>query len=315
MPESVCSQFASWCRESENPEEVEMALKDEWDAIPIGDKAGSREWESRLAALKAQLGTEHTVSSKRKRAAFIPAVASMVLIMFGLMTAEFFIVRDLSQDNTVSMMTSESTKGMYTLPDGSKLWLNVGSSAEYSTKEWERGNRAVTLVGEGLFDVVQNKTAPFCVKVGSLNINVLGTRFVASYRPLTGVESVTLQRGQIYVTSDISDSVSYYMSPNQNLSFDMNSGSYVISNVEASNHTNWIHDAVSLDNMKIEDIITNIKHWYNVDIKLAEDVDREITLSFTLQEEPLYKVLDLIEDLAHLKCEVIDSNNIIINNS
>ncbi len=52
-----------------------------------------------------------------------------------------------------------------TLADGSKVWLNAGSTLNFPTRFVE-GKRQVTLVGEGFFEVKANKEkAVYCFDI------------------------------------------------------------------------------------------------------------------------------------------------------
>ena len=76
--------------------------------------------------------------------------------------------------NTLS--TPRGGKYQVVLPDGSKVWLNASSSLYFPTAF--TGNiREVVLTGEAYFEVAKNKEKPFRVKVGSMQVNVLGTHF------------------------------------------------------------------------------------------------------------------------------------------
>ena len=84
------------------------------------------------------------------------------------------------------------------LSDGSKVWLNVGSTLKYPTA-FNAKQRKVTLKGEGYFEVQKDKTRPFIVEDGSLSIKVIGTHFnVSSYQDDPNIK-VTLLEGAVEI--------------------------------------------------------------------------------------------------------------------
>lgn len=99
--------------------------------------------------------------------------------------------------------------GQYTvvLPDGSKVWLNAGSSLRYPIAFGASG-RSVTLTGEGYFEVahIQNKDGrmPFTVTVRRNNgeqevVKVLGTHFnINAYDDEPAIKT-TLLKGSVKV--------------------------------------------------------------------------------------------------------------------
>jgi len=76
------------------------------------------------------------------------AAAAIVLLA---MSVEFFVVKRLSADTTTWLVTAENSKGRFTLPDGSVVWLNADSRLAYSDRFTASGSRAVRLPGGGPF--------------------------------------------------------------------------------------------------------------------------------------------------------------------
>lgn len=62
------------------------------------------------------------------------------------------------------------------LPDGSKVWLNAGTSIKYPVS-FNDDMREVILDGEAYFEICKNENSPFWVSAGNHKIKVLGTTF------------------------------------------------------------------------------------------------------------------------------------------
>ena len=75
--------------------------------------------------------------------------------------------------------STESNPDQITLTDGSSIALNEYSSVTYFTDVEKVDQRAVTLEGNGDFDIASNPQKPFIVKspVSGVGVRVLGTRF------------------------------------------------------------------------------------------------------------------------------------------
>jgi len=83
-------------------------------------------------------------------------------------------------------------KAQLVLPDGSAVKLNSASSLTYDFSD--RSVRKVSLTGEAFFEVSKDKSKPFIVQVGELNIEVLGTSFnVSSYGEGNLIETSLLE--------------------------------------------------------------------------------------------------------------------------
>jgi transmembrane sensor len=86
-----------------------------------------------------------------------------------------------------------------TLADGSRVWLNAGSSVTYPVA-FTGNERKVQITGEAYFEVAPNKKMPFYVTNGDVQVKVLGTHFnVNAYEDEDAVR-VTLLEGSVRVS-------------------------------------------------------------------------------------------------------------------
>ena len=87
-----------------------------------------------------------------------------------------------------------------TLPDGTRVWLNAGSSLKYPTF-FANNQREVTLDGEGYFEVSENADRPFIVHTQSLDVRATGTSFNLKAYPQEECIATTLLSGKVCVES------------------------------------------------------------------------------------------------------------------
>jgi transmembrane sensor len=101
------------------------------------------------------------------------------------------------------------------LPDGSRVWLNMGSKLTYSN-DFGTNQRKVSLVGEAFFDVVKDSERPFVVTTPTISIRVLGTKFnVRSYNNDKTSEAALI-RGKIELTILKNPEKKIILSPQKN---------------------------------------------------------------------------------------------------
>lgn len=86
------------------------------------------------------------------------------------------------------------------LPDGSKVWLNAGSSLRYPTA-FSRNERMVELTGEGYFEIIHNTASPFKVKTSNQIVEDIGTEFNINAYADEPVIKTTLVSGAVNVTA------------------------------------------------------------------------------------------------------------------
>ena len=310
MPEKVQRQFRSWCLREEGSHEKTEALREEWErldpatVLPTDEEA----YRSKLARLHGEMRPPlrlRTIPLSRRAA----AVAAAVVVLA--MSVEFFVVRHLTADSTTVLVTAENSKGRFTLPDGSVVWLNADSRLAYSNRFVDSEKREGRLEGEAFFDVRRDTLRPFEVTMGGLEVRVLGTRFNASHIPDLGIEEVTLLSGSVEVGHDGSRETVRLL-PDQSCAYDTVSGRLAVRNVRASNYGSWTGDSIVFDNMTLEDIAVNLEHWYNIRIRIDDGVDASTRISFTLRPETLDETLRIIENLTHFACERTDRQHITI---
>lgn len=310
MPERVQEQFRAWALDREHAREKEEALREEWDRLNPAEvfTVDERSYRRKLERLHREMRVtpKARLITLSRRAA---AVAAVVVVM--LMGVEFFVVKHLAADSTTWLVTAENSKGRFTLPDGSTVWLNADSRLAYGADFAENGHRRVRLDGEAFFDVKRDTLAPFEVTMGELQVRVLGTRFMASHIDDFGIEEVTLQSGSVEV-EHLHSQERIRLAPDQNCTFDASTGLMSVRRVAAGNYCSWTGDSIVFENRTLEEIVINLEHWYNIRIRIESDVDPSVRLSFTLRPETLDETLRIIESLTGYHCLQIDKRHITI---
>ena len=89
-----------------------------------------------------------------------------------------------------------------TLPDGSQVWLNAGSSLSYPSRFAGR-ERTVRLTGEAYFKVTSDRKNRFDVLTpgGQMKVSAYGTEFNVCAHPGDSCYEVTLARGNVDVSA------------------------------------------------------------------------------------------------------------------
>lgn len=171
--------------------------------------------DAEWAALQQELDAPATSSSKRERTPSDRSAASRstrqvawrrwvgaaaLLLIVGLVGLLFW-------QRPVHVSTPPGEQRIATLPDGSTVELNSGTTLSY-----QRGfgalpllsseERTVTLEGEAFFDI-QEDERPFVVETFNARVRVLGTQFNVQAWPeaTTPETAVTLATGQVQVAA------------------------------------------------------------------------------------------------------------------
>ena len=224
----------------------------------------------------------------------IAAAAAAALFLTGAATSELLTGK---RQETVLMASSENISS-YTLPDGSKVWLNKNSWLAYNQKFGKR-TRQVALKGEGYFEVNRDEQRPFIVKMqNGLDIKVLGTTFNACNYPSLNKAEVILRSGSVQV-SDNGRNEYVILKPNQK--FIWNEGTAEISSVNAMNCCRWFEHRLVFDNVKLKDIIENLSHKYQTEISLNVGNLADKHMSMTIRDESVEDILDILTTLLPIR--------------
>lgn len=86
-----------------------------------------------------------------------------------------------------------------TLSDGSRVWLNAGSSITYPIAFVAEQHRKVQMTGEAYFEVTHDVARPFYVSHNGMDIQVLGTHFNVNAYDNESAYKVTLLEGSVKV--------------------------------------------------------------------------------------------------------------------
>lgn len=183
-----------------------------------------------------------------------------------------------------------------TLSDGSRVWLNAGSSITYPVTFIGK-NRHVVVHGEVYFEVAHNKAMPFIVTHGAMDVEVLGTHFnVNAYEDEPAVK-VTLLEGSVKVRqyAMINDQLKRanetLLKPGEQaaLAGDHHSQLTIDHSPNLQQVMAWKNGLFSFTGADMATVMRQLSRWYNVDIKYegqipARKFSGEITHDLTLSQ-------------------------------
>lgn len=180
------------------------------------------------------------------------------------------------------------------LPDGSKVWLNAGSTLAYSPSFGEE-NRTVQLTdGEAYFDVVHDKHKPFVVLSGKIKTQVLGTSFNIRAASETKKITVSVIGGKVAVIKR--GAAPLFLLPNQQADFNKETGDMKKSTVMAGNMTGWIAGKFRFNNEDLEVIACELQRRYGVNFVFKSDALRSIRFNAGFNAND--SLNDVLNDLA-----------------
>ena len=188
--------------------------------------------------------------------------------------------------------------------------LNAGSRLTYP-KEFSGNKREVTLSGQAFFSVHPDKAHPFVVKTKNMDVTALGTAFeVFSFDGDESVETVLLN-GKVKVEpKDHKEQIKgeYILQPNEKLTCQVN-GDIRIDRVDANSYSAWrIGGRLSFKNETLAMILPRLEKWYGQKIDCPQKTADHYRFTFTLRNEPLDLILNIMSHSAPLNYKLISND-------
>ena len=170
------------------------------------------------------------------------------------------------------------SKTQVTLPDGSKVWLNGGSSLAY-TNQFNDDNRRVELHGEAYFEVQKHQGKPFTVHTQGYDVTVKGTKFNVSAYDDDPISTTTLMEGKVEL-SDGKQNLS--LAPGDAVQLDKATG-------QLQRHATdgfadgWRSGRLMYPDITLEQFVRVLSRQYNVNVHLADSHSANMRISVMLQ--------------------------------
>lgn len=185
-----------------------------------------------------------------------------------------------NQINTLS--TAKGQQYQIILSDGTKIWLNAGSTLKYPVS-FSKGQRRVELIGEAYLEVAKDKDHPFIVQSGKQTIAVLGTHFNLNAYPDEPEILTTLLEGAVKLNGNV------LLKPGEQAIYDGKSIKVGKADVELS--IAWMQGNFVFDNENLSSIMRKVSRWYDIEVLFHSENLKEITFSGSISRTVSIKTL------------------------
>lgn len=235
--------------------------------------------------------------------------AAVVLLCAGACFASYRIACNrIISGNEYAVNVALGQKAEITLPDGTQVWLNSGSTLRYGNG-YGYDERCVTLTGEAFFDV-RKSTQRFVVRAGDLAVTVHGTSFnVKAYEEEETV-TATLVSGSIEVRAE--DGGREMLRPHDKLTYHARKKSFTKTFVEDVEDVSlWCRNQLVFNGETLGDVAAILHRMYNMEIIFASERAKEQKFTGVIKNNSLMNVLETLSLTAPIRC-TLQGNTIVI---
>lgn len=200
------------------------------------------------------------------------------------------------------------------LQDGTKVWLNSGTVFRYP-EHFSEKTRTVEIVGEGFFEVAEDKSHPFIVKTPDFEVKVLGTSFNLSSYKDDEAKSLELLSGTVQLsTNDKQQKVK--LVPGEKATLRKQENSLKITRTDTGSIASWRNNTLEFNDMSLLEISKLLERQFNVNIHIKKEELKQIKFSGRFKsDEGLDKLLKILKQTSPIELNykhVLNKEEIII---
>jgi ferric-dicitrate binding protein FerR (iron transport regulator) len=298
LPDKDRAMIDEWRMESQENESLFQESLKAWEAISLLHEMEQFNSFEALKKINTRISNQKTTNWWIG----IQRVAAILLLPL-LVYSGYISIRNSylkqQQEEHVVMQTISSRQGMVTqfdLADGTKVWLNSGSSIQFPTS-FTGAMREVKVSGEAFFKVAKNEKQPFRVQAKELHVEVLGTSFnVVSYDDEQQSE-VVLVEGKVKLSTETNQVKTDLgtMYPGQRAVYVNDTEKVEAADVAVEKYIAWRDGNLIFRDDPMEDVAKRLSRWFNVEFVINDSEIKSYAYKATFRNENLTQVLNLLK--------------------
>lgn len=220
------------------------------------------------------------------------------------------LVKEAVNRQQVRLIVPEGRQSSLMLSDGTRIWVNAGSSIMFPTS-FSGNKRHISLIeGEAYLEVTPDKKKPFIVNTSFGEVKVLGTRFNISDYSTDEVKSVVLAEGLVEVKMAALKGL--ILKPNQMLS--VTSDTYDIKQVDTYDYICWKDGLIQFSNETLETLMLKLSKYYGIEFTCEESLKQKACTGKLLLFDNVTDVLKTLSDIFHIQYRIENDKVELLNN-
>lgn len=288
------AEVKQWLANFPDHSEAVLSLRTMWAGQQVPSWYAQERWQAIAenlpdrvdAVLPSRSGS--IWSHIKQTHAFIAIASAFILAAVGIagwqITARSTTIAGIQSTQASLYSTPNGERATITLPDGSRVTLNVGSRLEVPST-FGAGTRTVRLSGEAVFHVAHAQGTPFVVVAGPSTTRVLGTRFLVRHYATDSSAIILVESGRVAVGETV-------LGAQQQAS--ISTSRMVTMHPLESERLRFVDGVLEFDGASLVAIIPDLNRWYNADIRLG---DQELASRIVVGGFPSGSLTDLVSAL------------------
>ncbi|KAF1053862.1 MAG: Protein FecR [Stenotrophomonas maltophilia] len=263
----VRARFDAWC--AARPEHLQAFRHAQqlWESPLLG--AAAAELEQRQDERRAP----------RRRSRWRSYAAAACLLLATGLTLQGDLLLHLRADH----LTAVGERQNFNLADGSRVLLNTNTA--FSSRIDEHSRSARLYRGEAFFDVAHDRSRPFEVEAGPVQVSVRGTAFAVRY--LGEEAEVSVERGEVDLLSRQDDS-RMSLAAGDSIRVGPDGFGQRRHGGDTERQLAWVRGRLMFENCPLRQVVAELRRYYPGWIVSADEqlADRAVTGNYRL-DDPL----------------------------
>lgn len=294
--EAEQAAVTAWISESEANRKHYDQFKQIWDSSKtlaaqstIDENDAWARFQQKVAD-KEQTPTKTIPLSSRKMSWM--RVAASLVFLIGFAWLSYFTFT-----GSTTTYIAQGTVTTETLPDGTVVTLNAGSSVKFNSR-FNGDTRAVALTGEAFFDVTPNKEKPFVINTDNASIKVVGTSF--NVKSSDKETEVIVETGIVEVSKK-KDMVK--LVPGEKTVVLNNSSKLVKEKVDDVLYNYYRTNELVCKNTPLWRLVNVLNEAYDVQITISSMRLKDRPITTTFKNDSIDNILDVISKSLNVQVE------------
>ncbi|MCU4156047.1 FecR domain-containing protein [Carboxylicivirga sp. A043] len=288
------TELNEWRHASKENESFFKAFLFFWDDKQTGITTFQPKTDQALIKVHQRLSRLQFIRQTIKTAAVFIALISVGSVLWLLKP----------ENKTIRIIATTQQETL--LPDSTRVILAKGSELIYP-ESFKAAKRTVKLNGKAWFDVVHDPEHPFIVETHKAYTKVLGTQFTITAKDNTPT-AVFLDQGKVSFKPKQWLAQKQILEPGEMISY--SNGAYHKTKQHNLNASSWATYQLKFKSTALDDVILELKAYYNVDIELQTAQIGQLRFSGTIKDKDPYNALEIIA--LTLKLKLIQNENTFI---
>jgi ferric-dicitrate binding protein FerR (iron transport regulator) len=242
--------------------DLELLWKSAKAKEPSDDFQTQEEWNKLESAVNITSAPRQKEVDLSRRVEWLKIAASITLISVFAWLLYLIVF-----SNETILKESHESIVQFSLPDGSKVWLNHHSRLAYQ-EDFNEADRIVKISGEAFFEVKKDVSKPFVVQTAHAQVKVLGTAFNVQAYANASTTEVFVATGLVSFSSLKNKASDIKLKPGETGTLIKNESITVLHTEENPNALAWKEKRLIFKRASLNTVIENLESYFKIDIQV-----------------------------------------------